>query len=87
MSKVLIDIPDEDYKWLKGLKAKGRRLATKEEAVANGIVLDGLTNGEVIQKIFKISDAHEGMSTMFAYTKDDKLLTTDIDLWDKKWGE
>ena len=74
--KVLIDIPDipknDHQRWV---------------LTHGGIALDGLTNGEVIQKMFKISDAHEGMSTMFAYTKDDRLLTADIAWWNGKWGD
>lgn len=76
MKKVLIDIPDipknDHQRWV---------------LTHGGIVLDGLTNGEVIQKMFEISDAHGGSSTMFAYTKDDKLLTADVDWWNRKWGE
>ncbi len=49
--------------------------------------LDGLTNGEVIQKIFKVSDTSEGMAAMFAYTRNDDMLTADIGWWNRKWGE
>lgn len=95
MKKVLICEVDEDYlnelcevfkkKPLGGIPT--HRAWALLEGLKNGIALDELTNGEVIQKIFKISDAHGGMSTMFAYTRDDRLLTADIAWWDAKWGE
>lgn len=75
--KVLIDIPEEHYK----------RCTVMASTIRDGIVLDDLTNGEVIQKIFKVSDTSEGMATMFACTKDDDMLTADIGWWNRKWGE
>lgn len=87
MAKILIDVPDEVYERLYTINPMDiADQITIDMAIKHGIVLDELTNGEVIQKVFRVSDTSEGMITMYAYTRDNSLLTTEIAWWNAKWG-
>ena len=77
MAKVLIDIPEEDYK----------RCTIMASDIRNGIVLDGLTNGEIIQKMFpnaKVTIDGTTVCLKFEYYHE---IWFDLDWWNGKWGE
>lgn len=57
------------------------------EGLKNGIVLDGLTNGEVIRKMFsnaKVAIDGTTVCLKFEYYHE---IWFDLDWWNAKWGE
>ena len=54
--KVLIDIPGNKLEWIRK-KVYPNYI---DNAIKNGIVIDGLTNGEVMQKMFPNLHIQEG---------------------------
>lgn len=76
--KVLIDIPEEDYK----------RCTVMASDIRNGIVLDGLTNGEVMIKTYNVDadDVKIGVYYVNVFL-DEKIVTFNLDWWNRKWGE
>lgn len=89
MAKVLIDIPKENYEGWREHKFLGHCLSITEEAVANGIVLDGLPNGEVHQKVFPSLKSEVGAKKLEVYLYSDAecVDVCDFDWWNRKWGE
>ena len=85
MPKVLIDIDESDYRESKSAVEIGF-CTDLQEAVVNGIVLDGLTNGEKIQKIFPGAKFYctERLQTAGLPRRDADF---DLDFWNRKWGE
>ena len=79
MSKVLIDMPT-DY-----------RFDTILGAIQNGTSLDGLTNGEVLMKMFpnaKVEGTFKLTETrIMIRLKDEDTHDFDLEWWNRKWGE
>lgn len=92
MAKVLIDVPEipknDHQRWV---------------LTHGGIVLDGLTNGEVIQKMFPdvtISfeeewDSYDNGDICHPYVERfvnvdfgyEQIITFNLEWWNRKWGE
>lgn len=84
--KVLIDIPKDTKGRLSfGITYKSD-VETLCKALSNGIALDGLTNGEVIQKMFPDAKfcCAERLQTAGLPRRDADF---DLDFWNRKWGE
>jgi len=56
------------------------------DIVAN---LTGLTNGEVLMKIYGLSeeDIDVGTFSVYVYMKDKQTIIVSVDWWNSKWGE
>ena len=92
--KTLIDIPDEVYKRLFTMKPMDLAdQVTIDMAIKHGIILDNLTNGEVIQKMFP--DAEIVKKTKYDYVywyvtighECGSSWEINDDWWNRKWGE
>lgn len=95
--KVLIDIPDKEYNRIKGKT----EVNYSEMWIAEGTPLDGLTNGEVMQKMFPylkptyIDEWKDYNNTHSLFAKawvnvdfgDGKTLGFELLWWNRKWGE
>lgn len=94
MPKVLIDIDESDYRESKSAVEIGF-CTDLQEAVVNGIVLDGLTNGEVIQKMFPealVTRHYIGCDSIATISLHFKSITGyemafSESWWNRKWGE
>ncbi len=89
--KVLIDIPNiEDFDYFKQTHICRANMC---RAIKNGIVLDGLENGEMFHKTFpEWRYVGENTHTIYlSYEGDDgitcELLAISLDWWNRKWGE
>lgn len=90
MAKVLIDIPNENYAGYKELKEEyGSILSTSEESIANGIVLDGLTNGEALKQAFPYIEVVEDdwKNLVWVRITEDNSVLIHKTWWNRKWGE
>ena len=97
MAKVLIDIPDRiHYGITNGFTVNGSEASQIVlEAVKDGIVLDGLTNGEVIQKMFPealVTRHYIGCDSIATISLHFKSITGyemafSESWWNRKWGE
>lgn len=81
MAKVLIDIPDipknDHQRWV---------------LTHGGIALDGLANGEVMQKMFPqmeiiSANAYSVYVEMKECNQFNNIVSFDVDWWNRKWGE
>lgn len=89
MAKVLIDIPEQYLKLIHSdSPINWVSMSGFLNFVRNGIVLDGLTNGEVIKKMFPHYDIeideHKGYVRVFY---EDFYTTYPLAWWNRKWGE
>ena len=86
--KRIVDVPEEDYMYC--LREEEEELATElESAIANSVALNGLTNGEVIQKMFLDLKPKVGAKNLEVYLDSDTecVGVYDFDWWNRKWGE
>ena len=94
--KMLTDIDKSDYLYC--LEEDNNELSTAlEAAIANGIQLEGLTNGEIIMKLFPNGNVRkdiyynlDGLPMVVVDCGTTTLLgeiTVFKDFWDAKWGE
>lgn len=92
MAKVLIDMPDSFIKeHIESYEPGSLVDIAVRNALKHGIVLDGLTNGEVMQKMFpqievrdsEVSDLHICVS----FNPNEPWEWFDKDWWNRKWGE
>lgn len=87
--KVLIDIPERMNELIHGdsqidLMDMSHILYTIE----NGIVLDGLTNGEVLMKMFpQMKVTHTSNHVGLIDTDLDEFTDFRLEWWKRKWGE
>lgn len=79
MSKVLIDVP-ETFKYFKQCRS------AMAKAIDSGIVFDGLTNGEIIQKMFPYAKITEESYVVFVNIEECNH-PFDKAWWNRKWGE
>lgn len=87
MAKILIDVPDEVYERLYTINPMDiADQITIDMAIKHGIVLDGLTNGEVIQKMFPNAKITEETYVVFANIEECNH-PFDKAWWNRKWGE
>ena len=79
--KVLIDVP-ENFKYFKQCRH------AMASAIDKGIVLDGLTNGEVIQKMFPCYnvEVYPNVGYVLVFCEDFSI-TYPFDWWNRRWGE
>ena len=85
--KRIVDVSEEDYMYC--LREEEEELATElESAIANSVALNGLTNGEMIKKMFPHYDIeideHKGYVRVFY---EDFYTTYPLAWWNRKWGE
>lgn len=92
--KMLTDIDKSDYLYC--LEEDNNEVSTAlEAAIANGVQLEGLTNGEVIMKLFP-----NGKTTVLYDINNNQVVIVDMgttkmlgeiviskEWWDAKWGE
>lgn len=82
--KLLLDIPKNKLEWIRK-KVYPNYI---DNAIKNGIVLDNLTNGEVIKKMFPHCDIeideHKGYVRVFY---ENFYTTYPLAWWNRKWGE
>lgn len=80
MAKVLIDIPKE---WRKC------KISFVKDCIGNGITLDRLTNGEVIQMLFPNTELHWTNEYEYGLRPLDSnwIIWFKGDWWNRKWGE
>ncbi len=94
--KMLTDIDKSDYLYC--VEEDSNEMSTPlEAAIANGVQLEGLTNGEVIMKLFPNGKVREdiyynldGLPMMVVDCGTTKLVGEIVvfkDFWDAKWGE
>lgn len=90
--KLLIEIGNNEY--YRCVEEAEESVPTDlEEAVANGIVLDGLTNGEVIQKMFPKAEIVKKTKYDYVYWyvtighECGSSWEINDDWWNRKWGE
>ena len=97
MKKIICEV-DEDYfnelceafkkKPLGGIPT--HRAWALLEGLKNGIVLDGLTNGEVAERVFDVAFSHiylEDLVDGYGYASNDECLICDHNWFDRKWGD
>mgnify|MGYP007092161685 CR=1 FL=1 len=96
MAKVLIDISEEE---LKRMRANTNK-SSSDFVILNGTPLDGLTNGEIIQKAFQKAkilyidewEDYNNSHSLYkkAWVKVDfgygEVLGLSLDWWNAKWG-
>lgn len=89
MPKVLIDIDESDYRESKSAVEIGF-CTDLQEAVVNGIILDGLTNGEVFLKlnetaqVYGIDRERDIIDVCF---DNENIVPISYSWWNRKWGE
>lgn len=86
--KRIVDVPEEDYMYC--LREEEEELATElESAIANSVALNGLTNGEVLMKMFPDATITQKNKYVVFLEIDrygePKLF--DATWWNAKWGE
>ena len=57
------------------------------EAVKNGAPLSGLTNGEVLMKMFPYAEIEIHGDTVYVVLRQYHRQCFDLDWWNTKWGE
>lgn len=102
--KTLIDIPEQYLKLIHSdSPINWVCMSGVLKFIRNGIILDGLTNGEVIQKMFpdaEVSfveewDSYDNGDICHPYLErfvnvefeHEQTLTFSLDWWNRKWGE
>ena len=94
--KLLIDAPEKLYTYIQKEWVEtdfDSPLAHAMNGIFNGTPLDGLTNGEVMMKMFPNNRVDIVLGKVYFYTHDDededfdKYVIFDLDWWNRKWGE
>lgn len=91
MAKVLIDISEEDFERMRVRTNK----SSSDFIILNGIALDGLTNGEMFQKVFpnaEVDETNRGFVVLkLKATHNGEPYTDSTAIWNSiwygKWGE
>ena len=91
--KLIVDIKDNVYHAIHNgiVRNGGMESAIAMDAISSGIVLDGLTNGEAIQKTFPNNRVDIVMGKVYFFTHDDEdedfdeFAVFNLDWWNSKW--